>query len=240
MCKICTGEIHEKNLILVKYLDVSYCLNLTSEKLQEILIQCKNLITLDCYYTSLTSLDLRNNINLSTLRCFDCTSLTNLDLRSNINLKELVCSSCISLTSLDLQNNINLKELVCSRCRSLTSLDLQNNINLTTLDCFFCISLTSLDLRNNIKLKDLGCSYCISLTSLRCVNLTTSQRSNCSWISQNKDFSSNLQRLIKLQKWYRRILLIKYMKSQEFIEWIYAPNNIGGSLYKKWLLKNLK
>jgi len=43
-----------------------------------------------------------------------------------------------------------------------------------------------------------------------------------------------------MQRWYKRMLIIKYMKSKQFIEWIYSPDNIGGRLYKKWLLKNLK
>jgi len=49
MCKICTGEIYKRNLDALRVLDVSYCTDLTSEKLQEILIQCKNLITLSCH-----------------------------------------------------------------------------------------------------------------------------------------------------------------------------------------------
>jgi len=46
-----------------------------------------------------------------------------------------------------------------------------------------------------------------------------------------------LQRLIKIQKWYRKLLIIKYMKSQEFIEWFYNPSNIGGKYHKLKLLK---
>ena len=218
MCKICTGKIHNENLYTLTELNVVNCSNLTSEKLQEVLIQCKN---------------------LETLWCFNCPSLTSLDLRNNINLKELYCNNCTSLISLDLRNNINLIQLECSNCKSLTSLNLQNNINLTILWCLSCKSLTSLDLRNNINLKKLGCSYCISLTSLDlpkkykgCIN-----HSDCYWIIQNKYFSINLQRLIRIQRWYRRTLIIKYMKSQEFIEWIYNPSNIGGRLYKIKLSK---
>ena len=243
MCIICTGEIYKENLNTLTELNVVNCSNLTSEKLQEVLIQCKNLETLWCFNCpSLTSLDLRNNINLPTLQCSYCTSLTSLDLRNNINLTRLYCHSCTSLTSLDLRNNINLTRLYCHSCTSLTSLDLRNNKNLSILYCHSCIFLTSLDLRNNKKLETLGCSSCTSLTSL---NLPKGYHgdinySNCPWIIQNTEFSNNLQKLIKLQKWYRKLVLIKYMKSKQFIEWVYAPNNIGGSLYKKWLLKNLK
>jgi len=303
MCIICTGEIYEENFKCLQVLDISHCKIITSEKLQEILIQCKNLRELQCIYcSSLTSLDLRNNINLETLYCYHCPSLTSLNLQENKNLRELQCYSCTSLTSLDLRNNINLKELVCSSCTSLTSLDLRNNINLKELVCSSCPSLTSLDLRSNINLEILWCFKCTSLNYLKvpsnctyisfhdtlikeidfsncelietiivnelvisldlinckklsklvisdCRFLTnislyktplTFRYSNCLWITQYKDFINNLQRLIKMQRWYRKLLIIKYMKSQKFIEWIYSPDNIGGRLYKKWLLKNLK
>jgi len=197
MCIICTGEIYKQNLNTLTELNVSFCSNLTSEKLQEILIQCKNLVTLDC---------------------FNCTSLTSLNLRSNINLIILYCYSCISLTSLDLRSNIKLTRLWCNNCTSLTSLDLRNNINLTELWCYDCTFLTSLNLQNDKYYQYI--QYC-----------------RCPWISQYKDFSNNLQRLIRIQKWYRRILLIKYMKSKQFVEWIYAPNNIGGKCHKLKLLK---
>ena len=227
MCIICTGEIYKQNLNTLTELNVSECNLLTSEKLQEILIQCKNLETLECSFcTSLTSLDLRNNINLVTLWCSNCISLTSLDLRSSsegvtskgcINLTVLWCYNCTSLTSLDLWSNINLEELWCSFCTSLTSLDLRNNINLKELMCSYCKSLTSLDLPKEYD-GYIGCS-------------------KCPWITQNEDFSSNLQRLIKIQRWYRKLLIIKYMKSKQFVEWIYAPNNIGGKCHKLKLLK---
>jgi len=208
MCIICTGKIHNENLNTLLELNVSYCPNLTSEKLQEILIQCKNLKQLWCSYCkSLTSLDLRNNINLVTLLCY-FTSLTSLDLRSS---SEGVASfGCINLATLD-----------CSNCTSLTSLDLRNNINLRILECSNCTSLTSLDLRSNIEIKYILFQYY-----------------KCPWITQYKDFSNNLQRLIKLQRWYRKLLLIRYMKSKQFIEWIYNPSNIGGKSHKLRLLKN--
>jgi len=181
MCIICTKEIYKENLNTLIKLNISSCPNLTSEKLQEILIQCKNLEILWCYL---------------------CTSLTSLDLRSNINLVILGCSDCSSLTSIDLQS---ISEGVTSK----------GCIKLITLYCSECTSLTSLNLPKEYE---------------GCVDYF-----NCPWICQNEDFSSNLQRLIKLQRWYRRILIIKYLKSLEFVEWIYNPSNIGGKSCKKHL-----
>jgi len=252
MCIICTEEIYRTELSFLAKLNVSYCSNLTSQKLQEVLIQCKNLKILSCYNCiSLTSLDLRNNINLTELYCYDCPSLISLDLRNNINLTTLWCFYCKSLTSLDLRNNINLTTLWCYYCKSLTSLDLRSSsggvtsegcVNLIHLMCNNCTSLTSLDLRSNINLTTLWCFSCTSLTSLDLRNnfkldYKYINYCNCPWITQNEYFSSNLQRLIRIQKWYRRILIIKYMKSKQFIEWIYNPSNIGGKCHKLKLLK---
>ena len=152
MCIICTEEIYKEDLNTLTELNVVNCSNLTSEKLQEILNQCKN---------------------LKKLWCYDCKSLTSLDLQSNINLKILWCSNCTFLINLNLPKKYK-----------------------------------------------------------GCIN-----HSNSCWIPQYTKFPNNLQKLIKLQRWYRRILLIKYMKSQEFVEWIYNPSNIGGRLYKVKLLK---
>jgi len=227
MCIICKGSIYIINIYEIRILNVSGCKVLTSEKLQEILTQCKSLKDLYCNCCNITSLNLRENKYIEHISCIECQYLSSINLRSNINLTTLWCNDCTSLTSLDLQECINLTTLRCYNCISLTSLDLLSNsegvtslgcINLVTLWCYNCTSLTSL-------------KFCKKLKSL-CLR-------NCRWISQNDDFSSNLQRLTKIQRWYRRLVLIKYIKSREFVEWIYNPNNIGGKFCKKNLLREI-
>jgi len=206
----------------IEVLDVSNCTKLTSEILHSILNQCTS---------------------LKILCCSGCKSLTCLNLKENKNIETLHCSNCRSLVSIDLQDNKDLTILYCSGCISLISLDLQENKNLEEFWCYNCSSLIFISLLECKNLKQLLCNNCTSLTcilSYKKIKLEYKDFNNCPWICQNKDFSTNLQRLIKIQKWYRKLLLIKYMKSQEFVEWIYSPNNIGGCLYKKWLLKNLK
>jgi len=203
MCIIYTKHIYNHNLYTLTDLNVSNCPNLTSEKLQEILIQCKNLESLRCIKClSLTSLDLQNNKKLYTLECSECTSLASIDVRQCENLNTLFCIGCKSLTCLDLRENKRILMLWCCRCSSLTSL-----LNKYTYGYAY-----------NYMYKDSQLLYF-----------------GCPWIIQNRNFPSNLQRLIKIQRWYRRILIIKYMKSKQFIQWIYSPN-IGGKYCKKQLL----
>jgi len=220
MCIICTGEIYSTDLDLIR-IDTWCCQTVTSKKLHEVLYQCKN---------------------LEVLKCQNCKSLTCLDLSKNKYLKEVICDNCPSLISINLEENKNLQTLYCFCCISLTSIDLYKNDKLVLFGCSGSKSLTCINLQECKNLEMLYCSFCRILTSLSIHHSEIERKSyhGTPWITQNEDFSNNLQRLIKIQKWYRRTLIIKYMKSQEFIEWIYNPSNIGGRLYKKWLLKNLK
>jgi len=155
------------------------------------------------------------------------------------NLTELRCVGCSFLAYLDLSLNIYLKDVCCAWCENIENINVQK---LKYLEIFNCrnTSIISLDLRNCIYLKNLYVSNCKLLISLQIVdkilyNCVTTL--NSPWISQNRNFSSNLQKLIKLQRWCRKLLIIKYIKSQEFVEWFYNPNNIGGRVHKLRLLK---
>ena len=108
----------------------------------------------------------------------------------------------------------------------------------TYLDCSDCISLTSLPSLPNVT--HLHCSYCTSLTSLPEIpNMTYLDCSGCMWLNHNSNskYTANILRLARLQKWYRRVIWCRYLKSKEFIEWCYHPDNIGGKHAKKSILK---
>jgi len=240
MCIICTGEIYKQNLDTLQVLNVSDCESLTSERLQEVLVQCKNLTILRCAYcTSLTSIDLRKNIKLKNLMCHTCKLLEYINFSSDYNCLEEIRFYNTLVRNIDISKCQKLDYIICSElldsidfreCKELTSVNISDNNNITTID-----------LRENKKLSDLYCNNCRLLTSVLIDNpseLAYENYEDDPWIYQNEDFSSNLQSLIKIQRWYRRLLVIKYMKSQEFIEWIYNPN-IGGKYYKNHLLKLL-
>jgi len=213
MCIICTREIEDENLYTLTDLNVANCLNLTSEKLQEILSQCKNLKELKCSNCRyLTSLDLRKNINLENLHCYCCKSLVSIKIPTSLRF---------ILFFNTLVENVNFSK--CIYLESFVSNELMKSIDLSS-----CVNL---ELINTI-----GCRMLTNISLYKTPSIFLS--GDCPWITQNKNFTYNLRNLIIIQRWYRRLVLIKYMKSQEFIEWIYNPSNIGGLSYKKKLLKD--
>ena len=107
-----------------------------------------------CSYSSLTSLDVSKNIEITALSIYD-SPLTSLDVRNNAALTSLTCEKT-QLTSLDVSNCTALTYLVCTS-NQLTSLDLSRNPALWKLGCS-SNQLTSLDLTQNTALEVLVCS----------------------------------------------------------------------------------
>ena len=104
----------------------------------------------------------------------------------------------------------------------------------TELDCSDCTSLTSLQEMPNVT--TLVCHGCTSLTLLPSLpNMTYLSCHDCTWLNHisNSEYNINISRLSRLQRWYRRMLWCRYLKSREFIEWCYHPDNIGGKQAKK-------
>ncbi len=133
------------------------------------------LTSLNCSSNQLTSLDVSSNTALIQLYCGD-NQLTSLDVSYNTALTTLNCRYN-QLTALDVSNITELKTLTCSS-NQLTSLDVSHNTALTSLNCSYN-QLTSLDMSNNTALTSLNCSY-NQLTSLDVSNNTELQSLNCS------------------------------------------------------------
>ncbi len=114
-----------------------------------------NLISLECQYNELTSLDVSKNTKLERLCCYD-NSLTSLDVSKNTELDMLWVSNN-ELTSLDVSKNTKLFTLYCY-FNSLTSIDLSHNTELRLL-LLHNNDLTSLDVSNNLMLSWLDCRY---------------------------------------------------------------------------------
>ena len=124
-------------------------------------------VTLDCSFNQLTSLDVSRNTALKWLHC-DCNEIGSLDVSNNTGLKGLSCSFN-KLTSLDVKDHGELINLSCGN-NLLTSLDVSNNEKLVYLSCIYN-KITRLDVSNNTKLTDLFCEK-NQLTSLDLCNNT--------------------------------------------------------------------
>ena len=104
----------------------------------------------------------------------------------------------------------------------------------TILDCSGCKSLTSLPSLPNVI--SLDCSRCTSLTSLPSLSsVTFLYCRGCTWLDHRSNFkySNNIVMLVKIERWYKRMIWYRYIKSKEFVEWCYHPDNIGGRQAKK-------
>lgn len=114
----------------------------------------KRLKILSCRGNRIKQLDLRKNIALTELYCYE-NDISNLDISKNINLEILFCGAN-KLTSIDVSKNIKLKDLHCYS-NQLTSLDISNNINLERL-YIQVNNFNKIDISKNSKLMTLHCN----------------------------------------------------------------------------------
>ncbi|WP_179318706.1 lamin tail domain-containing protein [Winogradskyella helgolandensis] len=106
------------------------------------------LTTLYAFGTSISSLDVSNNLALDNLQ-IHYTSISSLDVSNNISLTRLIVGGT-PISSLDVSNNVILDGLSIQGS-SITSLDVSNNTMLTFLDVNDT-SISSLDLSNQASL----------------------------------------------------------------------------------------
>ncbi len=142
------------------------------------------------------------------------------------------CNSCYCLRSIDLPS---ATELYCNKNSFLESISPLPCIDV--LDCSECPSLRFLPQSNS--LKKLDCSDCDSVICKgEFPNLLPDHTYQCPWLYLNKDeYTDNITILRNLQI---RLLALPWLKSKQFSQWFYAPNNIGGRAHKQNLYKILK
>jgi hypothetical protein len=170
--------------------------------------------------------------------CIICECEEKKDYSRLIGIERLKCYRCPNLTSIP--NIKGLKQIDCFKCPNLTSIP--NIKGLKQIDCSNCDNLTSIP---NIKgLKGIGCHYCPMLTSIP--NTPSICYSACPWIEhtqyphcEDPYNENNIQKLLLLQKFckknFRYFVFNRWVKSQEFKEWFYAPENVGGRKHKKMM-----
>lgn len=140
------------------YLDISgnKITSLTS------LADYNNLVLLNANSTNLSSIDVSNMKGLKVLGVSG-TTISTLDLGSNMELTTLYCDSMSSLSTLDVSDHMKLTSLYCagpeggSVRSSLTKLDVSGDTALASLDCSNS-NIVDLNIDNTPGLTDLNCS----------------------------------------------------------------------------------
>jgi Leucine-rich repeat (LRR) protein len=174
-----------------------------------------NLISLDCSYNGLSSLDVSMLPNLKTLDC-SRNHISSLNVNGLVNLEELHCF-INSLTSLTVNSLTSLKKLECSS-NQIVVLNLSGLTNLTEADCstnvissLLISSLTSLKKlicsSNQLVnfnpsvltvLEELNCSNNTNMTSINVNGMNTLTNLNCSVDGLNTIDISSLSNLSSL------------------------------------------
>ena len=164
-----------------------------------------NLNKLECYYSTLTSLDLSQNTMLTNIRITwtpikaldvsNCsllehlqvfeTNITTLDVSENQALQSLECNGNDLLQVLNVSNNPDLIAIYCSYC-SLEELDVTSCTSLLGLDCRNN-NLKSLDMRNgnNLQITSTDNVRLSSNNSLTCVSVDNPEFSDEMWLDKS-------------------------------------------------------
>ena len=154
-----------------------------------------------------------------------CNSI--ISISSIPSLAKLYIFACNALTSIDSMPNLDVLECnVCTTLKTISSLD-----NVTKVSCNDCTSLTSIGILPKVTYFDYsGCRMLIDIPILeRCLV----RNDRCPWNKYKFLFTVNVQKLMLIQRWYRRLRWCRYLVSRDFIEWCYHPDNIGGKRAKR-------
>ncbi len=216
------------DIALIDGLEILFCYNcpmLTNIPL------INGLQIIDCTECNITNIPLIKG--LKKLYCSACPLLTNIPLIEG--LKELYCTKC-PITNIPLI--IGLEILDCSYCSDLINIALI--LELKKIYCSFCPKLTEIPYTSRSLLKKLDCSFCNILTDIPLNKELKIDCFGCKWIKKgNIYYEDNIRKLIKLQKWYKKILLSNRLNKliPQLIPLYYNPHAKGGYLHKKKMLQ---
>jgi len=137
------------------------------------------------------------------LQFLDCSYSPNLSSLPELpeSLKDLTCASCISLKSIP-PLPVFFKRLHCQGCVKIEAIpELWHRIE--TVYCKDCVNLKFIPkLRNN--------SACIAIDGCRCLlkvpeflRISQEDCQGCPWLPMSKNFSENVEKLKKLQRFFR-------------------------------------
>jgi hypothetical protein len=214
MCIICETPYEElKN---VSNIHCFRCKNLKSipDFLNADLVYINGCPNLETFETNLP--------RLKFLECWDCPKLQKIDVKKASSLRTIKCYflNNLRIISGDISN---IREICISSCAKLEKVgDIKSSSSSSSsyFSCDRCISLREIGVEKFSALS-VNFNACPFLEHLQ-IN------PKC---SKNFRNFSILQQKVKKYIRYRRF--VKFINSKAFIEWIYAPERIGGKLAKR-------
>lgn len=166
--------------------------------------------------------------NLDVVDCNECPHVTTIPHIPGVI--KIYCRNCPKIVSIP--HIKGLRHLLCYNCPNLEYIpDIRG---LTLLICDNCPNLKQLP--NIRELQILFCTNCPLLKYIpnKIYYLHTLECDPILWsfYKQNPSFSSNLNKLITIQRFIRKWLkikkLLRWLSTPSFSEWYYLPYNPGG------------
>lgn len=176
---------------------------------------CTQLQTLIVVDSSLTSIELIGYSNIRTLNIYDnmrlssytlsgCSSLTSLNLRGNTALETLAVSDCGIRMFTNLTQCTELTTLNINNCSSLTTLDISTLSNIEILNVDNCNGLTSLNVSECSMLANIGLNNTDNITTFNVTNAGSSVVGNLELITTN----SNTYDILNIVGWDSSYMII--------------------------------
>jgi Leucine-rich repeat (LRR) protein len=153
----------------------------------------QNLRYLTIYWSTATTLDLSNLINLQSVELKWNANLSNLNVNGLTYLTYLTCNNN-AISALDLSTNSSLNTVFCDN-NNISNINFGTQNSLINLQCD-SNQISTLDVSNLINLKYLKCSW-NQISSLAIANLILLEELNC---STNLISSLDLSNLVNLKK----------------------------------------
>ena len=162
---------------------------------------------------------------LQKLDIFDCKSITSVPVIEG--LKKLCIWGCDSFTSVPVIEG--LEELYIWSCNLITSVPIIGGLK--KLCIWSCKSFTSVPVIE--ELKKLHIWGCDSITSVPVIEGLISV-SECKWLEMDNDKRHSVLKLQQRMKQKARLKMFKkYVRSRQFCEWFYSPDEFGGQASKR-------
>lgn len=171
---------------------------------------------------------------LISLNILNCPRIKRIPLLPKLETLEL--NSCQAISNIP--DMSYMKSLTCINCHHISNIT--GLISLENLEIHNCKLIKRISNFKNIE--SIYVSSLHMLTELPDVCIDHLKIIDCKWIRGDSEYENNINRLIKLQKWFKKCIFIKRFINiiPKLIPLFYHPDAHGGYIHKRDMLHCLK